>query len=209
MSPKKRRSPRKHTVHPKDPRYKVNQYGRGQGDLVTGKPNTLLHDRLKSQCTNCGHIFYGSTIEHYQVCPKCKTKSGVPYHGSLKVGQRAKKRKPDYSKSTIIYANSEDEARSKVKERFGAVRSVRYLGKNDMGNPYYRVVFIPRKKSKTRSSSKSSSKRSDLEQEYVNEYRNTWGTNEGLSKGKISRMSTRDLKINIKSLKDFRGLRRS
>ena len=29
MSPKKRRTPRKHTVHPTDPRYNVSQYGRG------------------------------------------------------------------------------------------------------------------------------------------------------------------------------------
>ena len=41
----RRRSPRKHTVHPKNPRYNVNQYGRGQGDLVTGKPNSQLHHR--------------------------------------------------------------------------------------------------------------------------------------------------------------------
>lgn len=92
MGKKRRKRPGRHTVHTKDPRYNVNQYPRGSGDLVT--------------------------------------RHGV-------------NRPPDYSKSTIIYANSEAEAQNKVEDRFGAVKKVEYMGKNDMGNPYYRVTFIP------------------------------------------------------------------
>lgn len=43
--------------------------------------------------------------------------------------------------------------------------------------------------------------RSDLEEEYVNLYRRVWGTNEGLWTTEIKRMTDRQLRIDIASLK--------
>ena len=48
-----------------------------------------------------------------------------------------------YSKSTIVYAN---EAKADVTKRFGEVSKTDYMGKNDMGNPYYRVTYLPKGK---------------------------------------------------------------
>ena len=45
-------------------------------------------------------------------------------------------------KSTIIYANSIEEARSKVESKFGMVKRIQPLGVNHMGNPYYRVSWL-------------------------------------------------------------------
>lgn len=45
--------------------------------------------------------------------------------------------------------------------------------------------------------------RADLEQEFVNLYRRAWGTNEGLSTEKLTRMTDRQLRIDIGSLKRF------
>jgi len=43
--------------------------------------------------------------------------------------------------------------------------------------------------------------RADLEQEYVNLYRRYWGTNDGLWTTEIKRMTDRQLRIDIASLK--------
>ena len=43
--------------------------------------------------------------------------------------------------------------------------------------------------------------RSDLEEEYVNLYRRVWGTNEGLTTEGTKRMTDRQLRIDIASLK--------
>jgi predicted nucleic acid-binding Zn-ribbon protein len=82
LSKKRRKRPGKHTVRPTHSRYNVPSYPRGEGPLATrGSGKTLIHAPIKYRCTKCGTIFEPSTIEHRQVCPKCKRKSGVPYHG--------------------------------------------------------------------------------------------------------------------------------
>ncbi|GAH37467.1 unnamed protein product [marine sediment metagenome] len=46
-------------------------------------------------------------------------------------------------KSTIIYANNEEEARDTVQAKYGKVTKIECLGLNHMKNPYYRVTYRP------------------------------------------------------------------
>lgn len=49
MSKKRRRTPKRHTVHTRDPRYNVDQYGRGQGVGVSTTPKVpaeIIKDQL-------------------------------------------------------------------------------------------------------------------------------------------------------------------
>jgi len=45
------------------------------------------------------------------------------------------------TKSTIIYADNEKDAESKVESKLGKVKRVEPLGLNHLKNPFFRVTF--------------------------------------------------------------------